>query len=167
MANISLTAAIRVPKVNTGLASNADSERRINLDYIVCPRRGLYDTYGRGPVGIDSIDTLTANGCHDPMYRIELENEVYRPQWGYYLNVPQGMEGGQVGGPSRYNLSRADTLGMYRDQFLGYDGTYKVNTPLRPQFAGNKDDAMFYADMERMERITNRVNMSDRYANLP
>src|SRR5271156_826650 len=120
--SLSLTSSIRVPKVNTGLAVNLLSERRLDQSYIINPDRSLYDDYGR-VAGIDTIVDETWGD--DPLYRMEVENEVSRPQYSYYLNVPQGLQGVSDGmdytsqAPRYKSLRNADTMSTDRFSSLG------------------------------------------------
>jgi hypothetical protein len=167
--SLSLTSSIRVPKVNTGLAANLLSERRLDQEYIIAPNRALYDDYGR-TAGIDTITDLTWGD--DPLYRMDEENEVSRPQYSYYLNVPQGLQGVGSGedytaeAPMYKSFRNADTLGVNRFDSLGFAPTYKINTELRPEFSNlSYADQQNLVEMERVNRIMSRVNESSRYSN--
>ena|SRR5579872_1364454 len=165
MSAFSINAAIRTPKVTTGLASNVQSERSLNPNYIIEPDRYPFDNYGRSAPW-DSINTLTTG--MDPEYRIEVE-ESLRPQYSYYLDVPQGLSGvsenDQALIPSLYkSKAEADTLGVNRYSYFGFAPTYKLDTPLRPAFANlDKEDMMFLKDRERNARIMDRVYATPRY----
>lgn len=165
----SLQAAIRTPKVTTGLASNVQSERSLNPNYIINPDRALYDLYGRS-ASIDSIDAETVG--MDPQYRIINENAL-RPQYGSYLDVPQGLSGVSENEmalvPQLYkSKSGTDTLiganpGRYST--YGFAPTYKIDGPIRPAFAGlPSEDQVFLKETERNSRIMNRVYATPRYA---
>lgn len=169
MSSLSLTASIRVPKVNSGLANTLESERRLDQEYIINPNRALYDDYGR-EAAIDTITDLTWGD--DPMYRIDEENEVSRPQYSYYLNVPQGLQG--VGDAMDYTfqapryktMQNADTLGVNRFDSLGFAPTYKINTQLRPEWNNlSPADQQNLIEQERVQRIMSRLNQSARYSN--
>jgi hypothetical protein len=169
MSATSLQAAIRTPKVTTGLAWNIQSERSLNPNYIINPDRALYDNYGRSSA-IDTITTLTAG--MDPEYRIITENEL-RPQYSAYLDVPQGLSGVSENEQSlipRMYKSRANTdtlLGNTpgRYTYFGFAPTYKVDAPLRPAFSGlNPEDQSFLKEIERSQRIMDRVYATPRYA---
>jgi len=72
------------------------------------------------PMGNHGGGSNGAAGCKTPLYRIEIEN-LLRPQYAEYLNVPQGIMMTQ----SEYqNRPRADLMGMNRDRAFGYDGSY-------------------------------------------
>src|SRR5579872_6270789 len=137
--SLSLTASIRVPKVNTGLSNTLFSERRLDQEYIINPPRPLYDDYGR-EASIDTVTDLTFGD--DPLYRMLEEDEVSRPQYSYYLNVPQGLQGVSDAedytdqAPVYKSMRNADTLGVNRFDSLGFAPTYKINTRLRPEFDG-------------------------------
>lgn len=167
--SLSLTSSIRVPKVNTGLAVNLLSERRLDQSYIINPDRALYDLYGR-EASIDTITDLTFGD--DPLYRIEEENEVSRPQYSYYLNVPQGLQGVSDGmdytsqAPRYKSMKNADTMSGNRFDSLGFAPSYKINTELRPEFANlSYADQENLVEQERVNRIISRVNESSRYSN--
>ena len=167
--SLSLTASIRTPKVNTGLSNNLFSERRLDQEYIINPQRALYDDYGR-VAAIDTVTDLTFGD--DPLYRMLEEEEVSRPQYSYYLNVPQGLQG--VGDSEDYtaqapvykSMRNADTLGVNRFDSVGFAPTYKINSELRPEFSNlNRADQSNLVEMERVNRIMSRVNESSRYSN--
>ncbi len=165
----SLTAAIRTPKVTTGLAGNVQSERSLNPNYIVNPTRALVDIYGRSSP-IDSIDTLTAG--FSPEYRMETEQSL-RPVYSAYLDVPQGLEGVvENTGRNEAKLYRtgagSDTMfgnnpGRY--DYFGFAPTYKVGGPIRPNFTSlPKEDQSFLKEEERTQQIMNRVYATPRYS---
>lgn len=167
--SLSLTASIRTPKVNPGLSVNLLSERRLDQEYIINPNRALYDDYGR-EAGIDTITDLTWGD--DPLYRMLEEDEVSRPQYSYYLNVPQGLQGVSDSedytsqAPRYKSMAGADTLGVDRFSSLGFAPTYKINTPLRPQFSNlSYADQRNLVEMERVNRIMSRINENARYSN--
>lgn len=60
-------------------------------------------------------------GCLSPLYRIEVEN-LQRPQYNEYLNVPQGLMMTQNEYP---NQPHKDMMGMNRDRAFGVDGVYR------------------------------------------
>lgn len=167
--SLSLTSSIRVPKVNTGLAANLLSERRLDQEYIVNPPRALYDDYGREAV-IDTVTDLTFGD--DPLYRMLEEDVISRPQYSYYLNVPQGLQGVSDGedytaqAPVYKSMRNADTLGVQRFDSLGFAPTYKINSELRPEFNNlSLADQANLVEQERVNRIMSRVNESSRYSN--
>lgn len=167
--SLSLTASIRTPKINTGLAANLLSERRLDQSYIINPNRALYDDYGR-EAGIDTIVDETWGD--DPLLRMLVEDEVSRPQYSYYLNVPQGLQGVSDAedytsqAPRYKSLKNADTLSVNRFDSLGFAPAYKINTELRPEFNNlSYADQENLVEQERVNRIISRVNESSRYSN--
>lgn len=165
---ISLYASLRTPKVDAGLASNAESVRRLDQDSIIAPAAFTYDLYGR-EAELGSLNGYTYG--MDPEYIIELENAVRNPQYSYYLNVPQGLQGVNQDvkelTPNVYaSKAPADSLGVNRFQYLGFAPTYKLTSSLRPQLGNlSKQDKQFLADQTRLERIMNRVNVASFYSN--
>jgi hypothetical protein len=166
-ATISLYGSLRTPKVDAGLAVNAESVRRLDADSIISPARDLYDLYGR-EAELGSLDGYTYG--MDPEYIITLENAIRNPQYSYYLNVPQGLQGvnqdAKTLTPQVYmNKTEADSLGVNRFQSLGFAPTYKLTSALRPQTKNlPKQDRRFLAEQTRLERIMNRVNVAPFYS---
>ncbi len=166
-ANISLYAALRTPRVDTGLAANAQSVQRLEQDSIIAPARFPYDLYGREAV-ISSLNGYTYG--MDPLQQIVQENAIRNPQYGYYLNVPQGIQG--VGQDTKtltpklfMDSQEKDTLGVNRYQYFGFSPTYKLDSEMRPQYSNmNKQDRDFLAEQTRLERIMNRTNVSPYYS---
>lgn len=87
------------------------------------------DEYNRpasiyGGLQIEGSGNGTAGGapaCFSPLYRIEVEN-IQRPQYSEYLNVPQGIMNTVNEYPNR---PHKDMLGANRDRAFGMDGVYR------------------------------------------
>lgn len=87
MSNLSLTAALRTSKVNSGNASEYHSMRLWDPSAQVCPTRANVSDSGVVGVARDSIDTYGQfNGCFSPLDRITVENAL-RPRYAVYLNA--------------------------------------------------------------------------------
>ena len=76
--SISLEAAIRTCKVETGWANRVESDRFLNPNNMVCPIWNGMDLTGRN-VCPDSFYTKSA-GCNSASDRVVVENNVSRPQ---------------------------------------------------------------------------------------
>lgn len=118
MANISLDAAIRTCKIDTGYASKVFSDRFLNPVNMVCPMWTGYDTAGR-PVCADSFNTKRG-GCNSALDRVFVEN-YQRPQYVEYVNLSAGgIDGEFYGENPGYSMNQWDT--MRRNQRL-----YEIN----------------------------------------
>lgn len=97
--SLSLEAAIRTCKVDTGWANKVESDRFFNQDLMVCPIWNGVDTAGRR-VSPDSFYTKRA-GCNSAEDRVVVEN-AQRPQYMEYINLSaNGIDGniyGNLGG---------------------------------------------------------------------
>lgn len=160
MANISLTGSLRTPKVTTGLAANLQSMRSLYPSEIINPDRNLYETYGR-PGPIDSMVTQTVGTSAS--YRVNVENTL-RPQYSYYLNLPEGIDQNSSMSSRMQSLER-DTLGVQRDQAFNMNPAYKVVGPPRGNIKVSvpNSDMSFLSSVEEVNRISNRGNMTTRY----
>jgi len=165
MSTVSLTAAIKTPKVTTGLASNLQSERSLNQNYIINPNRALYDDYVR-EANIDSIDALTVG--YDPMYRIDVEDSL-RPQYSEYLDVPQGIQGVTADEDALvvrkdFYKGGSDTRGVGMYTNLGFAPQYKINSTLRPAFSTlDPADQEFLVEQQMYTQKMDRVYATPRY----
>jgi len=167
--SISIQAAIRTPKVNTGLAANEISLRRLDDDYTIAPDRSLasgifHDDYGR----IAPIDSVTSEtSTMDPQYRMDVEQAVSRPNYSSYLNVPQGLWG--ISGGGNYNVSdysntsEKDTMGVQRYSSLGFAKTYKVVSAPRNIYSSQVPGE--FIESEQRDRRMSRKNAGVYYAN--
>jgi hypothetical protein len=84
MSSLSLEAAIRTCKVDSGWANRVQSDRFLNPTNMVCPVWNGMDTAGR-EVCPDSFVTKTA-GCNSAEDRVLVENDQ-RPQYMEYVNL--------------------------------------------------------------------------------
>lgn len=84
MSNISLEAAVRTCKVNTGWAPRIQSDRFENSNLMMCPVWTQRDLTGR-KVSEDSFWTKR-EGCNSPLDRIDVENDQ-RPQYMEYITL--------------------------------------------------------------------------------
>lgn len=125
----SLTKTLRTPKVYSD-PGNVAQTFRLFVDNATCGIADYrLDQYNRpasiyGGLGIEGSGNGNAGGapaCFSPLYRIEVEN-LQRPQYSEYLNVPQGLMQTQNEYESR---PHTDMLGMYRDRAFGLDGVYR------------------------------------------
>jgi hypothetical protein len=132
----SLTKNLRTPKVYPD-PGNVAQTFRLFVDNATCgiPDYRL-DQYNRpssiyGGLSIEGSGSGNSGGspgCFSPLYRIEVEN-LQRPQYSEYLNVPQGLMMTQ----NEYeNRPHTDMLGVNRGRAFGLDGVYK-----RQPFPGN------------------------------
>lgn len=154
MSNMSF-ASLKTAKTSNGLGGFAFSTRILNPKNQVCPARFLVDSYGRDGAAIDSLDTLSCAGAFDPTVRIDVENAL-RPQYGEYLNVPQGLSVFN----NMYTSQNGDTLGVGRDKpgVLNTAGVYRQGPP--NQNSGYSGLALqFLSDQESMNNLTNKVNV--------
>lgn len=89
---VSLEAAIRTCKVETGWANKVESDRFLNPNLMMCPVWNGMDLTGR-MVCPDSFYTKRA-GCNSAEDRVVVENNVSRPQYMEYINLnANGIEG--------------------------------------------------------------------------
>lgn len=95
--SFSLSSALRVPKVTSGLTPQLQSLRSLESQNIYSPQPTMIqgqvsDTYGRASP-YNSVMTQTVG--QNPLQRILVENLVSRPEYSTYLNVPEGLSGGE------------------------------------------------------------------------
>lgn len=112
MSAISIEKSVRTCKVDTGYASNIESQRFLNPNLMVCPIWNGIDSAGR-MVCPDSFVTKS-RGCNSALDRVTVENAVSRPQYAEYigLNVQGGLNGNIYGETAPYQNS------VYRDRDL-------------------------------------------------
>lgn len=84
MSTISLEAAVRTCKVNTGWANRIQSDRFENSNLMMCPVWNERDLTGR-KVCSDSFYTKR-EGCNSALDRINVENDQ-RPQYAEYITL--------------------------------------------------------------------------------
>lgn len=108
MSAISLEAALRTCKVDTGWANKIESDRFLNPNNMMCPIWNGVDTAGRAACP-DSFWTKRA-GCNSATDRIVVENNVSRPQYMEYINLSaNGIAGNIYGDTMAWNKSGAAT----------------------------------------------------------
>lgn len=103
--SFSIEKSVRTCKVDTGYASNIESQRFLNPNLMVCPTWTGFDTAGRS-VCPDSFYTKNA-GCNSALDRVVVENAVSRPQYAELitLNVQGGLNGEIYGDTTPYQNS--------------------------------------------------------------
>jgi hypothetical protein len=85
--SLSLSAALKVSKVNVGNAAEFQSMRLWDPSAQTCPTRANVSDSGVVGVARDTIDTYGQyNGCFSPLDRITVENAL-RPRYAVYLNA--------------------------------------------------------------------------------
>jgi len=160
--SLSITKALRIPKVSSDLASNVASERFQDPRFNVCPTWNGQDNLGRG-VSYYSYDSLSA-GCHDPSQRIEIENAL-RPNYHPYLDT-NGIDGESQQYASSFG-GRYDTMGMNRDQAFKMNARYgnvgptgDIAAPMTPQQWATQQEELH----QRNRRIMSRKYETNRYS---
>lgn len=156
MAGISLTSAIKVPKVSAEFAANAQTDSL----HDVCPVWNHQDNFGR-TVPYQSMKVLKG-GCHDPSARMDIEMDL-RPSYHPYLNLP-GLDQDFTKLNTRtqnYGSSAGgyDTLGVRRDEAFGHYNDIELSRSSGLQTEDNG------AAMDRNARLFQRVNETNRYRN--
>ena len=96
--SISLDAAIRTCKVNTGWANRELSDRFLNPNNMMCPLWNGLDSAGRR-VCPDSFVTKS-RGCNSATDRVVVENNVSRPQYMEYITLNSAGVAGNIYGPN-------------------------------------------------------------------
>jgi hypothetical protein len=162
MAEVSITNALRTPKVSAQFAPNASSERFQDQRLVIKPQWLRQDGYGR-QVGYHTQNVLTA-GAHHPLARMLIES-AQRPAYSPTLNT-QGISGDeQYYGNS---FGRADTLGVNRGQAFQMYGEYSVPGPTNfiphELSSTERDDDAFKHERVRMERALRRRYEFNRYS---
>jgi len=94
--SISLESALRTCKVDTAWASRIESDRFLNPNNMVCPVWNGMDTAGR-EVCQDSFQTKRG-GCNSATDRVEVENNVSRPQYMEYITLSANGIAGNIYG---------------------------------------------------------------------
>ena len=101
MSNISLEAAVRTCKVNTGWAPRIQSDRFENSNLMMCPVWNQRDLTGR-MVCEDSFWTKR-EGCNSATDRISVENDQ-RPQYMEYITLDSAGFRGDMYGDQRVGV---------------------------------------------------------------
>jgi len=163
MSTISLNKSLRTTKVTPGPGEYADTFRRftsannacfIKPQLVAADGRNVDSLYG----GLSHLYGL--GGCGESLseYRISVEN-VLRPQYSNYLNVPLGL----METVSEYpNKPRYDAMGVNRGRALGLEPTYQsLQIPTEQQYNAN-NDTDWMKTQGFFVNAMNRVN-EDRY----
>ena len=109
---VSLESAIRNCKVNTAWANRVESDRFLNQQNMVCPLWNGQDSAGR-KICSDSFNTKSA-GCHSATDRVEVENNVSRPQYMQYVTL--SSDG--INGKGMYDNNTSQRNSMMRTEDL-------------------------------------------------
>ena len=142
MSAISLEAAIRTCKVQTGWANRVESDRFLNPNLMMCPVWNGLDTAGRSSCP-DSFYTKRG-GCNSAVDRIMVENDVSRPQYIEYITLSEeGIKGGNMySNTMPYQASNARAEGLKSvHQITGQFGN-QFGSTTEPPCMGNYDRAM-------------------------
>jgi hypothetical protein len=128
---ISLESALRTCKVNPEWANRLESNRIIGpASEKTCPLWTGFDLAGR-PACPDSFNTKSA-GCNSALDRLQVENEVSRPQYIPYINL--SMEGitGEWLYDDRYQNSQQNSL--FYQNLHNNGGTFgqQLSATIRP-----------------------------------
>lgn len=94
--SLSLESALRTCKVDTAWATRIESDRFLNPNNMVCPVWNGMDTAGR-EVCQDSFNTKRG-GCNSATDRVEVENNVSRPQYMEYITLSANGIAGDIYG---------------------------------------------------------------------
>jgi hypothetical protein len=153
---LSLEKNLRTVKVSVDPGNYAQGFRL--FDSSTCPNYVNVDQYGRGGISVNSgypqLNTsLGLHGiCYSPMYLIQNENAVSRPQYSTYLNVPEGLQLTQ----NEYwnSAGKQDLLGVSRDRAFGLDGIYAI--PNYPKSSNPSSDRDWNASENWYDYKTNQ-----------
>jgi hypothetical protein len=121
MSAFSIESAIRTCKVDTGYANKVESDRFLNPDNMMCPIWNGVDTQGR-EVCADSFYTKSA-GCNSAEDRVQVENDVSRPQYIEYVPLSAGGIRGEIydntmqGAESVWRLNELDRINTITGNF--------------------------------------------------
>ena len=103
--SVSLESALRTCKVNTAWATRIESDRFFNPNNLVCPIWNGMDGTGR-EVCRDSYYSKSA-GCNSATDRVNVENNVSRPQYMEYITLSaNGIAGDIYGQTDTYKNSQ-------------------------------------------------------------
>ena len=158
MSSISLTKALRTPKVSNDPGNVAFTVSNLFDENNKCAiPQLLIDSYGR-PTSIDGGLPFLGNGapaCSTALYRISTEN-MLRPQYSEYLNVPQGM---QLTQNEYVGRSYYDTLGVNRDRAFGNEGQFLRMSAPTANPASDKSwyDQQAFLNNRIVNKFDNRV----------
>ena len=181
MSNISLEAAVRTCKVNTGWAPRIQSDRFENSNLMMCPVWTQRDLTGR-KVSEDSFYTKR-EGCNSPLDRIDVENDQ-RPQYMEYITLDSAgfrgdmydeKPGVETYKSSQHNVKEKYIYGMEKDMTehgssLTYDqlddvhnitGQFGMVTGFRQNIEGSCEHYPYeYAMAHSAQQMRNNQAMS-------
>ena len=149
MSLVSISKSLRIPKVSTQFAPNAESERFQDPRYSICPAWNHQDNLGR-EVSYFSFDSLTA-GCNDPSQRITIENWL-RPSYHPYLNA-QGIEEDDISYSYASSFANHDTMNVRRDESFKQYGQYQLGGPVHPLDKPMSNAATAFEATRERERV--------------
>lgn len=174
MSTISLMKSLRTDKVGPGVnnfASYISQVDNVNVAREIPIQ--LYDIYGRDVPISGGLNWLGpgAAGVTTPEYMIQLEDAVSRPQYGVYLDVPQGV---MKGGISEYNNPTTDTMFGTKNLGRGNLGVFGISGEYRamsfPENATNPSsdkqnaEQMEWYAQQTQTQFRNRVYLNSAYA---
>lgn len=189
MSNISLEAAVRTCKVNTGWAPRIQSDRFENSNLMMCPVWTQRDLTGR-KVSEDSFYTKR-EGCNSPLDRIDVENDQ-RPQYMEYITLDSAgfrgdmydeKPGVETYKASQHNVKEKYIYGMEKDMTehgssLTYDqlndvhnvtGQFGMVTGFRQNIEGRCENYPYeyamahYAQQMRNNQAMSQASISESY----
>lgn len=140
---VSLEAALRTCKVNTGYANKVQSDRFLNPDNAMCPVWNGVDLTGRS-VCKDSFYTKR-EGCNSALDRVNVENFL-RPQYAEYITLDAaGWEANLYGN----TMPRVESEKRVKDM----KGINKVTGQFGNQFAEVYPSCGYYPYKMAMEQV--------------
>lgn len=128
--SVSLSKSLLNCKVNTGNAPRVESNRFQDPNVMVCPTWNHMDLVGR-VVCANSFNTKRA-GCSNPLDRVNVENNVSRPQYSEHITLnAAGIRGGCVHDAHGSNCN-SSTVGAQqqrneRVEAYNYSGSWNNN----------------------------------------
>lgn len=154
--SLSLQSSLRTSKVSSDIGNVAQSFRLfVSNPTCEIPKYNV-DMYNR-PVSIMGGNQFEGNGapgCVSSLYRIEVENNIVRPQYSQYLNLPQGLAMTMNEYP---NAPHRDLLGVNRDRAYDMNGVYQ-NTEYPEKAVNPNSDADFNAQMAYNQRYVRKYD---------
>jgi hypothetical protein len=123
--SVSLESAIRTCKVDTAYANKVESDRFLNPNNMVCPVWNGRDLTGRN-VCPNTFMTKRA-GCNSASDRVDVENNVSRPQYMEYVTLDSGGIKGNIYGTmasknSHMRTKDIEQMHHHTGQFGNLDG---------------------------------------------
>ena len=133
----SLESAIRNCKVDTARANRDESDRFLNQKNMVCPLWNGRDSAGRS-VCHDSFKSKSA-GCQSANDRVEVENNVSRPQYMQYVTLsPTGIQGEFYDNKKKHNSRMSSKALNETHNITGYAGD-DIRASIYPSCGGYND----------------------------